>query len=259
MEEVTITPEVKPDVNLLNAEGDKPPVDGGEKLFAGKYKTVDELKKGVAELYTKGLSEEDIEKKYKELESGLGAPKGDEGEPPVTPQTEIKIDETPKPDASFQPFFEEFAQKGELSEESYKALEAKGLSKGVVDSYIEGQKLQLERQATAIYDSVGGQEKYGEMTLWAKDNLTEDEILAFNQAIVGTPAQAKLAAQGLALRYSQANKTPNLVMGGNEGAPSGDVYESRAQMITDMQSQLYKKDPAERKRVAEKLGRSKIM
>lgn len=245
MEEVNITPEEKPDVNLQNAEGTPPPdgtpPEGGEKLLAGKYKTVDDLEKG-----------------YTELEKKLGAPKP-EGEPPK-PKEGLAIDTTPKPpDASFQPYFDEFAQKGELSEDSYKALEAKGLPKAVVDSYIEGQKLQFERQANAVFDVVGGKDKYGEMTAWAKDNLAEDEILAFNQAVIGTPAQAKLAVQGLALRFSQANKTPNLVMGGNEGAASGDVYESRAQMIVDMQSQLYQKDPAERKRVAEKLGRSKIM
>lgn len=252
MEQVNITPEDKPDENLLNAqnadankppEGDKPPE--GEKLFAGKYKSVEELEKG-----------------YTELVKKLGAPKT-EDKPPEGDKPDLKIEdkppETPAPDAGFQKFFDEYAQTGTISEASYKELEAKGLPKAVVDSYIDGQKLQFEKQAQSVYSLVGGQEKYSEMTTWAKDNLTEDEKLAFNQAVIGTPAQAQLAVQGLYLKFQQANKTPNLVFGNEGGTATGDVYQSRAQMISDMQSELYKKDPAERKRVAEKLARSKIM
>ena len=72
----------------------------------------------------------------------------------------------------------------ELSEETINALsemDSKDLIREYVKFYSQNQQ-QVQAQATseadakAIYDSVGGQEAYGEMVGWAAHNLSQDEI-----------------------------------------------------------------------------------
>lgn len=254
MEEIVITPEEKAedqkhiDEMVKRVDGTPIPETPPEgKLFAGKYKSVEELEKG-----------------YSELQKKLGAPKDeappenkDEGKPPTGDPVENK---------DFQPFFDEFSKDGKLSDDSYKALAAKGLSKAVVDEYIEGQQARVklsesEAQKTQneIFEIVGGAERYTDEIAWAAKNLSKEDIEAYNQAVIGTPAQAKLAVTGLHAKFAAANKEANLVLGDGSGVANSDVYTSRAQMTKDMNSELYRKDPAERARVKDKLGRSKIM
>ena len=69
--------------------------------------------------------------------------------------------------------------------------------------------------------------------------------------------QAKLAVDALAMRYkNNVGSEPNLV--GGKASASVDVYESWAQVTTDMKSSTYVKDPAFRASVERKLGRSKL-
>lgn len=214
-------------------------------LFAGKYKTVEELEKG-----------------YQELAKKLGQPT-----PPVTPPvtTDPSTTSDPAADPGLQPFFAEFAEKGVLSADSYQKLAAKGLTKDVVDSYIEGQKAQrkvqeieAEQAKASVFAIVGGEAQYNAEIEWARSNFTPTEIKAFNKAVEDIDT-AHLAVEGLHARFTKANTGVKLLLGGGEGALTGDVYESIAQMTADMNKPEYRKDPAFQRRVQEKLGRSKIL
>ena len=157
----------------------------------------------------------------------------------------------------------EFAQHGDLTKESREKLHKIGFSDADIDSYIEGQVVLAERErASALADIPGGEDTFAQMLTWAKQNLSREEIIAYNKATgdgVSTAAK-KLAVDGLYGRYSRAvGQNPNLIEGGNKPATAGDIYESRAQMVKDMQSAQYKTDPAFRNAVAAKLARSNIM
>ena len=155
----------------------------------------------------------------------------------------------------------EFAKDGALSEASLAALAAKGFDKKMVDQYIEGrQAVAAAFQMDVKSSTPGGAEKYSEMIEWAKVNLSQPEIDAYNSAMdTNNKEQAKLAVAGLGVKFAAAVGNEPSLIGGRPNAGPSDVYESIAQMKADMSDKRYKSDPAFRRSVAEKLGRSSIM
>ena len=129
-----------------------------------------------------------------------------------------------------------------------------------MDNYISGQKAVAAQYETAVTTEVGGSEKYSEIVTWAKANLTDAEINAYNAAVSsGNLDQAKLAVLGLSAKFSKANGSePRLVQGRTTSA-SGDVFESTAQLTEAMRDPRYRNDPAFRAKVQSKLARSNIL
>lgn len=158
----------------------------------------------------------------------------------------------------FDAMQQEFADNGELSEKTYKDLEAKGIPKEMVDAYVEGQEAKAEAYSQEIYGFAGGEEAYQEMSQWASENLSDSEIDAFNGAITsGNSSQARLAIDGLVSRYRDNGGAEPTLVGGKASA-SVDTYSSWAQVTKDMGTPEYKKDPAFRDAVQQKLSRSSI-
>ena len=210
-------------------------------------------------------SAEDLAKAYAELEAKLG------GKPQDNPQTDPANADTNQtgqnPEQALSEkgldlstFTAEFNAKGELSAESYAKLAAAGFDKAIVDNYINGQKAVAAQYETAVTAEVGGSEKYSEIVTWAKANLTDAEINAYNAAVSsGDLAQAKLAVLGLSAKFSKANGSePRLVQGRTTSA-SEDVFESTAQLTEAMRDPRYRADPAFRAKVQAKLARSNIL
>lgn len=153
----------------------------------------------------------------------------------------------------------EYDENGQLSPESYLALERAGIPRSTVDNYISGLEAQAELIEMKAYDAVGGKDNYQAITQWASDNLNEDEISAFNESLSNpTGAQFKLALEGLQARYVAANgsMTDNL---GGQGRGTVDVFESLDQVRVAMSDPRYATDTAYQRQVAAKLQRSKII
>jgi len=150
----------------------------------------------------------------------------------------------------------EFSELGGLSEETYKALDAKGIPQEMVDAYIAGQQALASQWDNTGYEVAGGKESFDKMASWAKDAMTLAEKQALNDAFSGkdtTADKMKLAVAGLRAKYEAANgKAPGLLGGQPAGSDSG--YQSRAQMTTDMKDPRYAKDPAFRASVERKLA-----
>lgn len=235
-------------------EGQTPPGGGQQetpseqKLLAGKFKSTEELEKG-----------------YKELEKKLGQPK-ETLPPPADKPKDPKDNPLSVPEQAkeavegvglnFEAMQKEFAETGALSEETYASLEKSGIPKAIVDGYIAGQMAAAEKFQNTIYQSVGGEEQYRRMTNWAASNLSDEEKAAFNKAVVGSQGEAMLAVNGLRAAFERANgSTPKLVKGDGASGVSGG-YESHQQVVEDMKNPLYRKDPAYRKAVEEKLRRT---
>jgi len=156
----------------------------------------------------------------------------------------------------FEGLQQEFADNGELSASTYDDLEKRGIPRDMVDTYIEGQKALATEYQTELYGFAGGEENYNEMAEWATENLSDDEVDAYNDAIVsGNSAQARLAIDGLVQRYRNAEGVQPRLVGGKASA-SVDTYNSWAQVTADMAKPEYKKDPAFRQAVSNKLARS---
>jgi hypothetical protein len=170
-------------------------------------------------------SAEDMAQAYSELEKKLGqAPKEDQAEAEQveekaeneTEQTEENTSEAYQTIAEASKEF--FENDGQLSEETYNALEKAGLPRDLVDSYAAGQQALLQSEEAQIQSVANGQ--YDAMAEWANENLPQEEIDAFDEAVTGgTVQQAKLAVQGLYARYQNATgSTPKLTQGNVVGS-----------------------------------------
>jgi len=158
-------------------------------------------------------------------------------------------------------FYAEFAEKGELSENSYAELAKQGLDKGLVDSYIEGQKLVADTNTKSIQSVAGGAEKYNELVNWASKNLSKAEQDVFNNMVdSGDVEQAKFAVQGL-MTKAGATYNPNQpeLFEGTSDVTSPDAYQSVSQVTDAMNDPRYDKDPAYRREVEQKIARSKVI
>lgn len=209
-------------------------------------------------------SPEDMAKAYAELESKLGGNKAPEAPPtPTDPANATQQDaQNALADKGLDltEFSNEFSQKGELSPESYEKLAKAGYDKNIVDQYIEGQRALASNYENSIKSVAGGGEKYSEMVEWAKSNMTESEIAAYNASIDSRNVdQAKLAVEGLKAKFEAAvGRAPNLIGGGLKGGSEADVFESTSQVTKAMADPRYKDDPAYRAKVQAKLARSKV-
>jgi len=229
----------------------------GEQLIGGKFKT-----------------QEDLLAAYQALEQKLGSigtgedksdaskPDAKNGNPGASPGEKSPENggESKMPD--FSEFEKEFAETGGLSNESYSKLEQMGYPRGLVDSYIQAQKLAakgLEAETHALLNEFGGAEQYGQMVEWARTNLSPSEIAAYNKAVSsGDRDQIKLAISGLQQQFNARHgKAPN-ILGGGRGISGAAPFQSMAQLKEAMKDPRYKTDPAYRDEVAKRLKASKL-
>lgn len=209
---------------------------------------------------------DDLLKSYSELEKKQGSAKPDEKQDDGAKKA--AEDEVAKKAAEaaaaakldLVPFEKEYAEKGALTDESYKALEAKGVTREMVDNYIAGRIATAEKYERDVFAaaSISGREQYESMVEWAKANLKPDELETYNKQVVATAAEAKLAVAGLKARYDAAvGSDPNLVQGKGKG-PSADIFRSVEEHKAAIRDPRYKKDSAYRAEVESKLARSDI-
>lgn len=218
-------------------------------------------------------SAEEMARSYAELEKKVGQPKEqqeevgeevadklEEQEDAVEEKAEEVKQVMSKLGLNFGEFEREYNDNGELSDKAYKALEDKGLPRSLVDSWIDGQKALSSALDNQVYESVGGQDNYTQMIEWAKTNLSESDIGAFNASVdTGDTSLTRFAVQGLHARYRSAvgNNEPTL-MQGETGTTSGGSYKSAAELTAAMRDSRYHSDPAYRDMVAQKLSRSDV-
>lgn len=200
-------------------------------------------------------SSEKLAASYTELEKSRGA--AEEPASPEDPAPPAEPDAPPmSPVQSAQAYYDEH---GELDDAQYQQLEAAGISRGLVDSYIEAQQASLDARINSVVSTVGGRDEYQKMEGWARDNMSESEKAAYNAIVNGPDIEAaKIAVQGLAGRYRGAvGHRPNYVDRSESGsAATGGGYASTAEMQRDMANPLYAKDPAYRAKVAQRLAAS---
>jgi hypothetical protein len=199
---------------------------------------------------------EELAKAYGALENKLSGKAEDTSN--QDEKTETKIQEPKEVDnkaGQLDKFYQEYADKGELSNTSYDELANIGLTKEVVDAYISGQQAMAEQKANSIMSTVGGKEQYTEMVNWASKNLAPEEIKAFNNTIDnGSLEQAQLAIAGVQAKYSQNNNEPNLFSGNKAEANIG--YRSVGEMLADINDPRYTTDSAFRADVENKVKHS---
>ena len=224
-----------------------------EQVYAGKYKSAQELEKAYMELQSKLGEQEDkgeTEVAEKEPED---KPTLSEGATLITSATD-----------------EYYANGNELSPETLQKFSSMS-SQDLIKAYMEVQQLPeyqqaqqtpveiSESQVNQIKNAAGGEAAYSNIINWAKSNLEAEQISAFDDVVnTGSVQAINLAVAGLKAQYDNANGVEGRMVTGKAPTNSGDVFRSQAELVRAMSDQRYDTDPAYRQDVIEKLDRSDL-
>ena len=228
------------------------------KLYAGKYKSVEDLENG-----------------YKNLEKKLGQKQPEN----IVKDSEKQATDNNYQDTSFdnvQNIAEEagldwekletefYDNGGQINANTKKELISKGIPEEFIDQACAGLKAQADKEINMIAEVCGGRDEYNVTMEWAAMNLSEEEkdaiqkdlrnkpTITTGKAIISYLHNKRLEAEGITPKY----------LSGNASSVAGDYFESQAQVTAAMSDPRYKSgtkefDPAYVKQVADKLTRSR--
>ena len=231
-----------------------------EQLFAGKYKSAEELEKAYGELQKK-LGEKGNEDSQ---EAG-------DSEPAESKEDSEEAEEASQPSAAAELITSasnEFNEKGELTAETIAKFSSMS-SQELVEAYMKvqadlpkaSQEAEVADISTAVVNEVknaaGGETAYNNMVQWAGENLPKTSIDAFDNIINSGSVEAiKLAVSGLKAQYENSNGYEGTMLTGKAPTNTKDVYRSQAELVAAMSDKRYDNDPAYRQDVIAKLERS---
>ena len=220
-------------------------------LLAGKYENAEQL-----------------EEAYLELQRKLGSDDDDEVEDTTLDEDEVEYDEDVVAGIeTIQNASDEYyANEGELSEETMEKFgEMSG--KDLVEAYMAIQENSdpdanypdiSESDLNTVYNSVGGEEQYNQLTSWAADNMNDSALDAFNSIInQGNPTAIQIAVAGMKAEYDNAEGYEGRMLTG-KAARTSDAFRSQAEVVKALGDPRYDKDPAYRQDIYDKLERSNL-
>lgn len=205
-------------------------------------------------LLPKFKSVEEQARAYVELEKTLGQRPAQAGiqEAPAAPAEAPKAPGTP-----IQKQLEaEFSQTGQISPQSRAAFsKATGLPESFIDSHLEYLQMREQRAVGEIHSAVGGKAVYEEMTAWAAQNLSPEEIQTYNGAVYsGDKNLAGFAVQGLMAKYQQSMGRHPKFIAGRRPTQAGVVpFQSADEWKIAMRDPRYHADESFRNEVADRL------
>ena len=253
-------------------------------LYAGKFKTVEDLANSYKELEGKLGSVTEEDQVSESTEESTGVPEGYEEyyqEDGTVDYNSVNenygeiLGEIFK-ENSIDPYkiAAEFDKnEGEIPEEMYQSLLDAGLSANAVDSYLKGVAVDrgfvegeegaaeelAQEEVKGIRDSIGGDEAYGKMVSWALENLSKPEIEAFNEATnTMSGPQLSMMVQGLYTRYQNAMGVEPSLYSGRPAAGGPTPYRSTAEVVAAMSDPRWEKDVSYTENVKARLAGSNV-
>ena len=220
-------------------------------LLAGKYK-----------------SAEDLEEAYLELQKKLGSDDDDEVEDTTLDEDEIEYDEDVVAGIeTIQSASDEYYEnEGALSAETMEKFGQMD-SRDLVEAFMAIQENSdpdanypdiSDSDLSTVYNSVGGEEQYNELTSWAADNMDDRALDAFNSIIdQGNPTAIQIAVAGLRSEYEAQEGYEGRMLQG-KAARAANGFRSQAEVVQAMSDPRYDTDPAYRQDVYDKLEISNV-
>ena len=219
------------------------------KLLAGKYKDA-----------------EDLEKAYIELQSKLGKNEPEAEQPQQQQQEEEQQQEAPDVDTEFLDQLWNEAQEDKFSQESFDRLKEMNPA-DMLKMYFDYRSGVENNQAVAISNEeaaelrglVGGDDTYKQMTQWAGQNMSEQEIDMYDSIMQkGDKASMYFAMQALKSRYTDGVGADGQLLTGKPARSQQKGFRSQAELVRAMSDPRYDNDPAYRADVAATLEASNI-
>ena len=224
-----------------------------EQVYAGKYKSAQELEKAYIELQAKLGEKKEETETTTATEEPEEKPTLSEGATLITSASE-----------------EYFANDNKLSDETlakFSAMSSQDLIKAYMEvqsspEYQQQQQAPVEiseSQVNQIKNAAGGEAAYSNIINWSKANLPKEQLSAFDNVVdTGNVQAINLAVAGLKAQYDNANGVEGRMVTGKSPTNSGDIYRSQAELVAAMNDPRYDRDPAYRQDVIEKLDRSNL-
>ena len=254
-------------------------------------KFADENKSDNGKILGKFDSVEALAASYKELEGKLGDVAKTKEEPVAEDVAEYQEDGSVNYELAKQQYGEKLGElfeqsdidpfainkyyqenNGTITEEHYKQLEATGLTRNVIDSYLAGLKPQEGTEQAAAdpsfpeYEDIvgiaGGEDKYMEMLQWMDGNVSKEELQEFDKVVDAEKRnipKVTLAVQEMFTRYKNAmGVEPRLISGRTSSSPNTRVFKSNAEVVAAMRDPRYKTDIAFQHEVQRRLAESNV-
>jgi hypothetical protein len=229
---------------------------------AAKWDKTDKENESAELIGGKFKSQEELLKAYQELEKLRSKENTEETSEPEETTTEEEPETPTEENPIFTKAAEEYADGGNISEESIEALskmDSKDLIKSYVNFYSKSQqKAELQQtQVNEIKNIAGGEEGYKELTTWASQNLEKTELEQFNTiANTGNYTAIKFAVEALNSRFRNQEGYEAPMVTGKAASSNAKPYRSQAELARDIANPLYNSDPAFRSDVEERLSLS---
>jgi hypothetical protein len=216
-----------------------------EKLFAGKFKSPEELEKAYAELQKKlGAPKEEPKADPKEDEKPAeeAAKEGDE-----KPKDEPKADEALAP-IDFAKLTAEFNENGGLTEESQAGLAKLGVTPEVTELFFAGIEAIQTARVSEVHAAAGSADDYKALVEWGKTNLSATEQAAFDAALDKAVLEGDAAGIKLmipAIKAKMHGDAPNYVQSRpGQGQGSITPFANRSEQNAAINDRRYGRDAA---------------
>lgn len=246
-------------------------LEGAPQLFAGKYKSVEELERGYKELQklqaTRQPQQQEAEEAEPEAEEEQGEYDSTERQGALLEAYGPAVSQIFQDnDVDFLGMDQFYQENGTLSDEMFGELERVGFTRAMVDAYLSGTSAKGEEaqalsmaETNKIKKALGGAEEYQRMIEWAaqEGSISKEDAEAFNFAVAtNNSGLIRMTAQQLQSQYRAANGYEPKLLGGRSSQGTENRYQSNEQYLEDVASPKYAKDPAFRQRVFAKLSKS---
>ena len=242
-----------------------------DKMLAGKYKSVEDLEAAYNELQKKlgnqpAETEAEVEQETEyQMYSDDGSVNYDTASELYGDQLGSLFKENNIDPFAMNKYFAE--NNGTLSDEMYNELNTAGLSKEIVDQYLEGARTKTgigaqgpvltAAEISEVKGLAGGEEGYQSLMDWAGQNLTKEDAKNYDDVLATANKTAiKFAVKALMGQYEDSQGRDSRVVTGKES--STETYRSMAEVVRDMNKPEYQTDEAFRDDVIRKLSKSNL-
>ena len=242
-----------------------------DKMLAGKYKSVEDLEAAYTELQKK-LGDQPAETEAEVEQETEYQMYSDDGSVNYDTASELYGDQLGGlfKENNIDPFAmnKYFAENnGTLSDEMYNELNTAGLSKEIVDQYLEGARTKTgigaqgpvltAAEISEVKGLAGGEEGYQSLMDWAGQNLTKEDAKNYDDVLATANKTAiKFAVKALMGQYEDSQGRDSKIVTGKES--STENYRSMAEVVRDMNKPEYQTDEAFRDDVLRKLSASNL-
>ncbi|MAK72039.1 MAG: hypothetical protein CMF19_08355 [Idiomarinaceae bacterium] len=219
---------------------------------------------GLEKYYDKETGNYNWEAHAKELQFNLDGRRKNEPEKAEQETNEVQIEKKSEPEQqqvfniiesaglTNEALTEKVLAKGDIDPEDYAALERVGIPESLARQYVENANYRREGERTSMFEYVGGEDNWNNMSSWAAENMQEAEINALNDQL--SNGNWRLAMDSIRARMGPValQNEPQFISGEQRtGGTTG--YRSKSEMIADMRKPEYANSPAFRQEVMKKM------